>query len=207
MTLPLIVLAVLSTIGGFIGVPYALSSAFTDRNVNVLEHTLEPAVATVPPGLHSEVGAVPVGEAHAPAPEPAPADTQTAHSHEEVMAERMLAGLSVLIGLLGIGIGWFMFQRRPLLQMPRLLENKYYVDEIYDAALIRPIEVASREGLWKIFDMGVIDGGLHTIGEVVTELGRLGRYLSAGIVRGYAAIILLGALILIGLFAAFGFPR
>jgi len=207
MTLPLIVLAVLSTIGGFIGVPYALSSAFTDRNVNVLEHTLEPAVATVPPGLHSEVGAVPVGEAHAPAPEPAPADTQTAHSHEEVTAERMLAGLSVLIGLLGIGIGWYMFQRRPLLQMPRLLENKYYVDEIYDAALIRPIEVTSREGLWKIFDMGVIDGGLHTIGEVVTELGRLGRYLSAGFVRGYAAIILLVALILIGLFAAFGFPR
>src|SRR6185437_11750817 len=207
MTLPLIVLAVLSTIGGFIGVPYALSSAFTDRNVNVLEHTLEPAVATVPPGLHSEVGAVPVGEAHAPAPEPAPADTQTAHSHEEVTAERMLAGLSVLIGLLGIGIGWYMFQRRPLLQMPRLLENKYYVDEIYDAALIRPIEVTSREGLWKIFDMGVIDGGLHTIGEVVTELGRLGRYLSAGFVRAYAAIILLGALILIGLFAALGFPK
>src|ERR1051326_5566905 len=149
MTLPLIVLAVLSTIGGFIGVPYALSSAFTDRNVNVLEHTLEPAVATVPPGLHSEVGAVPVGEAHAPAPEPAPADTRTAHSHEEVTAERMLAGLSVLIGLLGIGVGWYMFQRRPLMQMPRLLENKYYVDEVYDATVINPVETGSREVLWK----------------------------------------------------------
>src|ERR1043165_7675738 len=77
MTLPLIVLAVLSTIGGFIGVPYALSSAFTHQDVNVLEHTLEPAVATVPPGLHSEVASAPVGEAHEPAPEPAPADTQT----------------------------------------------------------------------------------------------------------------------------------
>src|SRR5690349_2370308 len=207
MTLPLIVLAVLSTIGGFIGVPYALSSAFTDRNVNVLEHTLEPAVATVPPGLHSELGAVPIGEAHAPAPEPAPADTQTAHSHEEVTAERLLAGLSVLIGLLGIAVGWYMFQKRPLLAMPRLLENKYYVDEIYDAALIQPIKVGSREGLWKIFDMGVIDGGLHTIGEVVTEMGRLARHLQAGFVRGYAAIILLGALILIGLFAALGFPK
>src|ERR1051325_5677245 len=94
MTLPLIVLAVLSTIGGFIGVPYALSSAFTDRNVNVLEHTLEPAVATVPPGLHSEVASAPVGEAHEPAPEPAPADRQTAHSYEEIKAERLLAGLS-----------------------------------------------------------------------------------------------------------------
>jgi NADH-quinone oxidoreductase subunit L len=206
MTLPLIVLAVLSTVGGFIGVPYALSSVFTDRNVNVLEHTLEPAVATVPPGLHSEVASVPVGEAHEPAPEPAPADTQTAHSHEEITAERLLAGLSVLVGLLGIGVGWFMFQRQPLLQMPRLLENKYYVDEIYDAALIRPIEAASREGLWKILDVGVIDGLLHSMGEAVTEMGRLARYLQAGFVRGYAAIILLGALILIGLFAVFGFP-
>jgi NADH-quinone oxidoreductase subunit L len=209
MTLPLIVLAVLSTIGGFIGVPYALSSAFTDRNVNVLEHTLEPAVATVPPGLHSEVASAPVGEAHAPAPEPAPpevAATQTAHSAAEITAERLLAGLSVLIGLLGIGVGWYMFQRQPLLQMPRLLEHKYYVDEIYDAALIHPIEAGSREGLWKILDVGVIDGLLHSIGEVITEMGRLARYLQAGFVRGYAAIILLGALILIGLFAVFGFP-
>ena len=113
----------------------------------------------------------------------------------------------MLIGLLGIGAGWYMFQKQPLMQMPRLLENKYYVDEIYDAALIRPIEGASREGLWKIFDIGVIDGGLHAMGEAVTEMGRLARYMQAGFVRGYAAIILLGALILIGLFAAFGFPR
>jgi NADH-quinone oxidoreductase subunit L len=90
--------------------------------------------------------------------------------------------------------------------MPRILENKYYVDEIYDAALIHPIENGSREGLWKIVDKGVIDGGLHAIGEAVTELGRLARYLQAGFVRGYAAIILLGALILIGLFAYLGFP-
>lgn len=91
--------------------------------------------------------------------------------------------------------------------MPRLLENKYYVDEIYDATLIRPIEGVSREGLWKILDVGVIDGLLHSIGEAVTEAGRLARYLQAGFVRGYAAIILIGALILIGLFAYLGFPK
>jgi NADH-quinone oxidoreductase subunit L len=163
-------------------------------------------VATVPPGLHSEVGAAPIGEAHEAAPEPAPAETHTAHSAEEITAERLLAGLSVLVSLLGIGAGWYMFQKQPLMQMPRLLENKYYVDEIYDAALIRPIEITSREGFWKIFDIGVIDGGLHAIGETVTEMGRLARYLQAGFVRAYAAIILLGALMLIGLFAAYGFP-
>src|SRR5260221_7418000 len=52
-----------------------------------------------------------------------------------------------------ISIGWFMFSNQPLRQMPRLLENKYYVDEIYEATVIQPILVVSREGLWKIFDL------------------------------------------------------
>jgi NADH-quinone oxidoreductase subunit L len=205
MTLPLIVLAVLSTIGGFIGVPYALSSAFTDKNINVLEHTLEPVIAAVPPGAHGEAvaGHGQATNEPAPVPEPAPA----AHSSEETTAERMLAGLSVLVGLAGIGLGWVVFQKRPLMQMPRILENKYYVDEIYDATLIHPIESGSREGLWKIFDMGVLDGILHGLGDAVTELGRLARHLQAGFVRGYAAIILIGALILIGLFAWMGYPN
>ena len=57
----------------------------------------------------------------------------------------MLAGVSVLIALLSESASaGTMFQKRPLLQMPRLLENKYYVDEIYDAHLIRPIEGRSR---------------------------------------------------------------
>jgi NADH-quinone oxidoreductase subunit L len=200
MTAPLIVLAVLSTVGGFIGIPYALSS----RDINVIEHTLEPVVATAgASAVETHATETPVAEhGEAPATEAAHAT----HSSEEIAAERMLAGLSVLIALLGIGAGWYLFQKRPLLQMPRLLENKYYVDEIYDAALIHPIEVSSREGLWKFFDMGVIDGLLHSIGEVVTEMGRLARYLQAGFVRGYAAIILVGALILIGVFAYLGFP-
>lgn len=204
MTLPLVVLAVLSTVGGFIGVPYALSSAFTDKNVNVLEHTLEPVVATVPPGAHGESAAAETNLAHEPASVPAPAEAHTEHSSEEITAERMLALLSVLIGLAGIGLGWLVFQKRPLLEMPRVLENKYYVDEIYDTTLIRPIEAASREGFWKFVDKGAIDGGLHAIGDAVTQLGRAARHMQAGFVRAYAAIILLGALILIGLFAYLG---
>jgi NADH-quinone oxidoreductase subunit L len=185
MTIPLVVLAVLSTIGGFIGVPYAMSSLVTDKDINVIEHTLEPAIAH--PAVATE---------HA-----------EAHSHDEIVAERLLAAGSVVIAALGIGIGWTIFKKRPVLEMPRILENKYYVDEIYDAALIRPIVAVSREGLWKLIDIDVIDGLLHGIGQSVTELGRLARYLQAGFVRGYAAIILAGALILIGLFAYLGFPR
>jgi NADH-quinone oxidoreductase subunit L len=106
--------------------------------------------------------------------------------------------------LTGIGIGWFLFQRQPLMQMPRLLENKYYVDEVYDATVINPILVTSREGLWKFFDIGVIDGIIHTIGAAVVRLGRTIRYMQIGFVRGYAAIILAGALIIIGYFAYTG---
>ena len=181
MTIPLIVLAILSTIGGFIGVPYA----FVHRDINVIEHTLEPAVAKMPESANAE----------------------HVDEHAHVAEEVALAGVSVAIAFLGLGIGWVLFQRRPLLEMPRILENKYYVDEIYDATLIRPIEAGSREGLWKLFDIGVIDGTLHALGNAVTELGRLARWLQAGFVRGYAAIILVGALILIGVFAYFGFPR
>ena len=79
--------------------------------------------------------------------------------------ERLLALLSVAIALIGIVSGWFIFMKRPLLQLPRILENKYYVDEIYDAAIINPIKVGSREGLWKLFDVGVIDGFLHSLGD------------------------------------------
>jgi NADH-quinone oxidoreductase subunit L len=112
--------------------------------------------------------------------------------------------VSVLIALSGIGIGWIMFQSKPLRAMPRLLENKYYVDEIYDATIIQPIEAGSREGLWKIFDVGVIDGIIHTIGGGIVRFGRTIRYMQIGFVRGYAAIILAGALIIIGYFAYSG---
>jgi NADH-quinone oxidoreductase subunit L len=207
MTVPLIVLAVLSTIGGFIGIPYALSSYFSAKDNNYIEHTLEPVIASVPAG-HGET-TFEAKLSAAPLSEQGEANTSAVlheiHSAEEINAERLLALISVLIAAAGIGAGWVIFKTRPLLQLPRILENKYYVDEVYDAALIHPIEAGSREGLWKILDVGVIDGFLHSIGEAVTEAGRLGRYLQAGLVRGYAAIILFGALILIGVFAFFSF--
>src|SRR5256714_8458520 len=127
MTVPLIVLAILSTIGGFIGIPYALSAPFTDRNVNVIEHTLEPVVAKIESGAggsHAEPVSASVDESHAPAPVPEPATPADAHSSAEVTAERLLAGLSVFVGLLGIGIGWDGFPKPPPLAKPRLVPTK-----------------------------------------------------------------------------------
>ena len=175
MTIPLIVLAVLSTVGGLVGVPYAISSMIGGHPENYFEETLAPVVSHVPSAGAGENGAAEV-QFLTPRPEPVdgkPALAPTSESSEaaethdphEITQERLLALISVMIALTGIGIGWFMFNRQPLMQMPRLLENKYYVDEIYDATIIQPINVGSREGLWKIIDAGVIDGVLvHGVG-------------------------------------------
>jgi NADH-quinone oxidoreductase subunit L len=115
--------------------------------------------------------------------------------------ERIFTGISIVIALAGIGLGWLTFQKRPLLKMPRLLENKYYVDEAYNAALINPIKVGSREGLWRFFDANVIDGIVNGLGRSLTGIGQIARRMQPGFVRSYAAIILLGALIVVGYFA------
>jgi NADH-quinone oxidoreductase subunit L len=206
MTAPLIVLAVLSTLGGFIGVSYAVGSLVSSHPTNYLEHTLEPIFETgetikpaeeveylsPPPQPHDGAPAAGViGGTHAAA---------ETHSAAEISEERMLAGLSILIALAGIGTGFWIYNRRPLLAMPRLIENKYYVDEIYDAAIIRPLHKTSREFLWKLFDQEAIDGFLHGLGKAITEAGGLARYLQIGFVRSYAAIILVGALAVIAFF-------
>ena len=215
MTIPLIVLAILSTVGGLVGVPYALSSMVGGHPRNYFEETLAPVINKAPAA--DAHGAEPPKDVHWLSPEPEHTDGKPAfapageasthgaehavHSPEEIRTERLLTLVSVLIALTGIGIGWVMFNRKPLRQMPGLLEHKYYVDEVYDTAVIKPIHVFSREGLWKIFDVGVIDGFLHTLGSSIIDLGRTFRYMQFGFLRGYAAIILAGALIIIGYFA------
>jgi NADH-quinone oxidoreductase subunit L len=220
MTVPLIVLAILSTIGGLIGIPYALSTMVGTHVPNYFERTLEPAIWS--PSETTEGGESSREREKKPrwvSPEPPPHDgsaplsvgegaqnepaAERTHSPEEISAERLFTFISILIAIAGIGMGWFWFQKRPLQSMPRLLEEKYYVDEIYDAALIKPIETGSREGLWKLFDVAVIDGIVNGMGRGITQIGALVRYVQVGFVRSYAAIILLGALAVIGFFAYF----
>jgi NADH-quinone oxidoreductase subunit L len=218
MTVPLVVLAILSTIGGLVGVPYALSGGAIN---NYFEHALEPVVAHAPEhGATNAASAHATSEAttgtHAPAPSTEhgalpqsvgegeagrAGAAEHAHDPAEVSSERLFTLISVAIGLVGIGIGWLWFKRRPLYEMPRLLEEKYYVDEIYDATIIRPVKSGSREWLWKFFDVGVIDGIVNGMGRGFSSLGGMLRYMQPGFVRSYAAIILLGALAVVGYFA------
>jgi NADH-quinone oxidoreductase subunit L len=215
MTIPLIVLALLSTFGGLVGVPYALSSITGGHPENYFERTLEPVISEVPG--HNALAEEGTANLHWLSPPPQPLDGKPAvdlanGSHpgeaipgpEDISQERLFALVSIIIALSGIGIGWVLFQMQPLRRMPRLLENKYWVDEIYDATVIQPILVGSREGLWKLLDIGVIDGLLHGVGRVVVKSGKTIRYMQIGFVRAYAAIILAGALILIGYFAYSG---
>ena len=210
MTMPLVVLAILSTLGGFMGVSYALGSLVSSHPTNYLERTLEPVLASRPNEQRSE-------EIHWKSPPPQPHDgapaaflaggeegSEPIPSVEEVREERLLALISVLVALTGVGLGFLIYRKRPLLEMPAILENKYYVDEIYHAVIIHPFEAGSREGLWKLFDQEVIDGFLHALGRTVTETGAVVRHLQIGFVRSYAAIILVGALALIGVFSYYG---
>ena len=212
MTIPLIVLALLSTFGGLVGVPYALSSLTGGHPENYFEQRLEPVVSEVPGPSATETEAP--TQLHWQSPPPQSVDGRPAveplgtespqpaiPSQAEITQERLFTLISVLIALTGISLGWFVFKNQPLRQMPRLLENKYYVDEIYDAAIIEPILVTSREGLWKIFDLGVIDGLVHGLGRTVVGFGKQVRYMQIGFVRVYAAIILAGAIIIVGYFA------
>jgi len=223
MTVPLIVLAILSTVGGLVGIPYALSSMAGAGDVNVFEHALEPVIAKVGvknseseshgsqkqniPHTSQELQTLaaessPATEA---ATESAAHESAQSHSPEELSTERWLALLSLALALGGIAIGYFTFKRNPLRKMPRILEEKWHVDELYNRFIIDPITSFSREGLWKGFDLGFIDGAINGIGSFVAELGSVLRSMQVGFVRSYAAMILFGGLLVIGFFVYYGF--
>jgi NADH-quinone oxidoreductase subunit L len=186
MTLPLIVLALGAVFAGYLGVPEGLTGG---RVSNYFEHLLEPSIAHAPPSAE-----------HA-APQ---AHGETTQSHEQVAEdhgmELTLTVVSVIIALAGMALGWVWFNRKPLWQPPRLLEEKYYVDEVYDAAIIQPIKVGSTRVLWKFIDVGIIDGAVNGAGRLASMFGGTIRFLQSGLARSYVAVVVLGALLVIGYF-------
>jgi NADH-quinone oxidoreductase subunit L len=216
MTVPLIALAILSTVGGLVGIPYAMSSLAGAGDVNVFEHTLEPVIAKAGKGGHelhaTPASAVKPADEHAKpesvktssaGPE-APAADHEAHSPEVIAKERWLALLSTVLAFVGIGIGFALFKSNPLRVMPKILEQKWRLDELYNGYIVDPLTNLSRNGLWKGFDVGFIDGIVNGIGHFVMEFGGVVRQLQVGFVRSYAAIILLGAMVVLGYFIYYG---
>lgn len=202
MTVPLIVLAMLSTFGGLVGVPYAMSSLVGAGDVNAFEHALEPVIAE-----KGEHGAEKKEVKHffaSSSAAPASGAAYDSHSPEVIAKERWLALLSTVLAAIGIAIGWFLFRSNPLRKMPKILEEKWRLDEFYNGYIVDPITKLSTVGLWKGFDVGFIDGIVNGIGSAVAELGNLARRVQVGFVRTYAAVILLGALAVIGYFIYYG---
>jgi NADH-quinone oxidoreductase subunit L len=137
----------------------------------------------------------------------AEAAAEGAEAHDEAALEVTLMVVSSAIALLGIGLAAFIWLKRREIAAEmarrfqpiyRLLLNKYYVDEIYDAAIVRPIEVGSREALWRGLDVKVVDGAVNGMGAIVAGGAWVLRRLQTGSVRAYAGSVILGVVLILG---------
>ncbi|HVH56283.1 MAG TPA: NADH-quinone oxidoreductase subunit L [Vicinamibacterales bacterium] len=178
MAFALIVLAMGSVLAGFIGVPHAIGGN------NWIETFLEPAFLA-PGAVHEAAEAV----------------------HAGASVELMLMGLSVGLAAAGIGLASYFWLRNPAASaawaqrfsgIHRLLLNKYYVDELYDAAIVQPIKGISTGGLWKGVDAGGIDFAVNGVGLGVRGSSSLLRRLQTGSIRVYAASLFAGAVVVLG---------
>jgi NADH-quinone oxidoreductase subunit L len=175
MTGPLVVLAVLSVVGGVINLPEVLPGA------GRLEHWLEPVTAAgdfYKPELHLGAG-----------------------------TEWLLLGLATVIAAAGIGAAWRLLPLdalRPAREAPaetgfaRVLNRKWYVDEIYDALFVRPLVWLSERLLWRGVDSGLIDSaGVNGSARVARGLGAIGSWLQTGQVGTYVFFFVVGVLLLL----------
>ena len=181
MTVPLVVLGVLSAVGGWLNIPAFLPIG----PIGTLEHWLEPVTG-------ESVLRITHGEA----------------AHLSHSTEYMLVGAAVAIAAIGILIAWRRLTPEKLVpksQAPasegfqRVLENKYYVDEIYDATVVRPTYSTSRNLLWRGIDIGLIDG-LMVNGSAwfARGVGWMGSALQSGQTGTYAWVLVLGVLAVVG---------
>ena len=79
----------------------------------------------------------------------------------------------------------------------RLVYNKYFVDEIYDATVVKPVVEGSRVVLWKGVDAGLIDGVVNGVGTQARGVGALLKLFQSGNVRSYAAWVVFGSIMLV----------
>ncbi len=172
MTGPLVVLGILSAVGGLLNLPPFLGGGAA------LERWIEPVTA----------------------PSAAFFRLQMPHGNTELF----LVGAAVLVGIVGLFAGWRATLQRPIpvaAEAPadtgfwRVVYRKYYIDEIYDALIVRPLVWLSRVVLWKGVDQGVVDGAaVNGTARLSRGLGWLGSRLQTGQVGVYVVLFLVGAL-------------
>jgi NADH-quinone oxidoreductase subunit L len=174
MLAPLVLLAILSVVGGWVGIPEVMHGS------NHFEHYLAP-----------------VFEANAPRETPAANPVEPTGPSELTLT---LAASGA--GLAGFLLAFFLYHQRTDL-VPKLrqrfnaayvtLDNKYYVDELYGAVIVRPIIGFSRAVLWRFVDQNIIDGSISHSAHAVRDIGGGLREMQSGNIRSYAGWVAVGA--------------
>jgi NADH-quinone oxidoreductase subunit L len=192
MTIPLILLAVLSLGGGWVAAPHLMGG--TDH----FEAFLHPVFAAyAPQDGDSEVAAQQsaslAGRAGAAGENSQNPTVELVHA---------VTGPPVLVAILGLFVAWWFYVRKP--ELPEklakslhapyaLLYNKYYVDEIYNALFVAPLLFISKYILWHVIDEGLIDGIVNGTASAARGAGGQLRQLQSGNARSYATWVVLGA--------------
>jgi NADH-quinone oxidoreductase subunit L len=188
MALALVVLAAGSIVAGYVGLPHALGGS------NRFEQFLAPSFAAHQPAD----GAAASGEPEAAAGHGSTGSTAT---------ELTLMAISSAVALAGIGLAaYFFLQRRDAAGAIAdrfkgaysLLLHKYYVDEIYDTAVVQPIRIIAEDGLWKNVDVRGIDRAVNGVGAIVAGSSSVLRRLQTGSVQAYAASLFVGVVVVLG---------
>jgi NADH-quinone oxidoreductase subunit L len=133
--------------------------------------------------------------------------------HENVTA----MVISASCGILGIIVATFVYVFRPGIAdslktaagpLYTVVANKYYVDEMYSALIVKPLESISRFVLWKGVDEAVIDTSfVNGLAGLIRGWGSLFRQLQSGSIRNYATWVLAGSLLIIFIFGLAGGGR
>jgi NADH-quinone oxidoreductase subunit L len=215
MAVPLVVLAIGAALSGYVGLPPAIGHLLhVDNHIEAfLEPSFHPATYQWTDGTAHGSSPVVVGHggeartaegAHAAA-------AGEEHAADHTALEWTLMGVSTIVALAGILIATYFFLWRrdradalaaAVPGVHRLLQNKYYVDEMYDAAIVQPIKRVSEAVLWKSVDATVIDGTVNGVGTLVRGSASLLRLLQTGSVRAYAASVFAGVLLVLAYYLA-----
>jgi NADH-quinone oxidoreductase subunit L len=184
MTIPLLILAALSVVGGWINIPLV-------EGGQILGHFLEPVFADI---ARVTGGAAHHGEAAA-----------AGHAAAEIT----LMVISLAVALAGIFLAHRFYVADPsapkriaerVRGIHALLRDKYRVDELYDAWFVGPI-VRGSTRLWERFDVAVIDRAVNGVGRLIEGAAGSLRQAQTGQVQVYAMVITLGTVILLGYLA------
>src|SRR5262249_10023342 len=169
--LPLVVLAILSMVAGFVGVPRVLGGS------NHIEHFLTPAA--------NETESESLG---------------SSRTEGVLMVASTSAALTGLLLAYLFYVARPELPDKLARQahaMYSIMVNNYYVNELYDAVIVWPIVRMSREFLWKFVDTVVIDGIVNGTGNLIRGSAKALRYMQTGYVRMYAGWILLGGVVIV----------